>query len=236
MSAKPQEDEKEGALSKGVCQLLETSATRVSCLDGDRLFPWMLDGTEDATRELTKKVVRTRGRAGGERFAPWSNVTREERESFKAASGQDLDDTVKAAFGTEGVLAIDDDAQRALLALIKWDLRHLFHPSVIKALRHAQQVGDRPFLKAVGHALWQNQRYAPRGMRKQRRLTRILFFLADGDLHAYQDGKHREKVYRELKQIYHEARVSSVDPGWMPLSSPEYFTVHLRRIGLLPDA
>ncbi|MCG8417720.1 MAG: hypothetical protein MJE77_07220 [Proteobacteria bacterium] len=165
---------------------------------------------------------------------PWADVTSEERDSYREFANRELQEDMDAAFGSAGVLGTSKDARAAVLRLIAWDHRYLQHPSVVRLLRNAQIANDRELLKKVGHNLAQNERYGGRGMRKQRRMSRVLAQLAFGDPNAYADNDYVEKVYQGLYDIYHEARVPDGDPGWTVLTNREYFRKHLGRIGLLP--
>lgn len=161
---------------------------------------------------------------------PWGDVGPEERETFKKANGGvELRKMIQVAFGSD-VLGTSEEARAAVLRLVEWDLRYLWHPSMTLLLRNAQFADNRPFLQAVGRALWQNGRYGGRGQRKQRLLTRLLLQFQFGDHDAYRDAVHRERVRTGLVEAFQDAGVPAEHPAMQMLLDTEYFPTHVRRL------
>lgn len=165
---------------------------------------------------------------------PWSRARVDEREEFaERHHGKRLDELTRDAFDPMANLIAKGDKQHAIVQLVAWDLRSLGHPSVQSALRIAQVANDQEFLRSIAKAIPKNERYARRGVRRQRRLSRLLHAFAFGDPRAYQmsTGGYRDHVFEGLGRAFRRANVPTSEPEWAALNSRPYFNRHLTRLG-----
>jgi len=163
---------------------------------------------------------------------PWVGVTEEERASFaETHPGRSLDEVMRIASDPMTSILEENDRRNALLLLISWDHRFMFSPSATITLRIAQVAGDQAFFRALGDAVARNERYAGRGMRAQRLLSRLLVAFAFGDKNAYTDQGYRLLVRERLRHLFTIVEAPDDDPAWKILDDRDYFNKHLTRLG-----
>ncbi len=163
---------------------------------------------------------------------PWKEVSAEERASFaEGHGGQRLDEIMRVALDPMSTLVAENDRQNALVQLIAWDHRYLYFPTVRTLLRIAQTANDQPFLRSLGEAVARNERYAGRGMRGQRLLSRLLEAFAFSDKTAYAEQSYRDLVRERLRTLFAEVGVPADEPAWNVLNDRNYFNKHLVRLG-----